>query len=59
VLQASIPGSSANREAQLVVPAGRVKPGKYALVFTGAAGPKGQPTADEVLRLAFAIEFLH
>lgn len=58
VLQVRIPGSFTNKELNLVVPANRVKPGKYALVFTGDPGAKGQPTRDEVLRLSFAIEFL-
>lgn len=59
VVEALIPGTSANREAQLVVPAGRVKPGRYALVFTGAPGAKGQEAAAEVLRLGFVLEFPH
>src|SRR6266581_3043670 len=58
LLQLSVPGSSANKEAHVVVPAGLVQPGKYALVFTGAPGLKARPLADEVLRLAFSIEFL-
>jgi len=58
LLQLSVPGSSANKEMHLVVPAGLVQPGKYALVFTGAPGSKARPLADEVLRLTFAIEFL-
>jgi hypothetical protein len=58
VLQARVPGSFTNKELNLVVPAGRVKPGKYTLIFTGDAGSKGQPTKDEVLRLSFSIELL-
>jgi hypothetical protein len=58
VLQVRVPGSFTNKELNLVVPANRVKPGKYTLVFTGDPGAKGQPTKDEVLRLTFAIEFL-
>ena len=58
LLQLSVPGSSANKEVHLVVPAGLVRPGKYALVFTADPGAKGQPTKDEVLRLSFSIEFL-
>ena len=58
LLQLSVPGSSANKEAHVVVPGGLVQPGKYALVFTGAPGSKARPLADEVLRLSFAIEFL-
>jgi hypothetical protein len=58
MLQLRVPGSFTNKELNLVVPAGVVKPGKYALVFTGDPGAKGQPTKDEVLRLSFTIEFL-
>jgi hypothetical protein len=58
VLEVRVPGSFTNKELNLVVPAGLVKPGKYALVFTGDPGSKGQPSKDEVLRLSFAIEFL-
>jgi hypothetical protein len=58
VLELRVPGSFTNKELNLVVPANRVKPGKYTLVFTGDPGSKGQPTKDEVLRLTFAIEFL-
>jgi hypothetical protein len=53
-----VPGSSINQEAQLVVPAGRVKPGKYSLVFTGVPGPREQGNGEEVLRLRFTVEFL-
>ncbi len=58
LLQANVPGSSANKEAYLVVPGGLVQPGKYSLVFFGGPGSQRQPTRDEVLRLNFAIEFL-
>jgi hypothetical protein len=58
LLQVTVPGSSTNRETQLVVPAGLVNPGKYSLVFTGIPGPSGQAASDEVLRLGFTIEFL-
>ena len=58
LLQVRVPGSFTNKELNLVVPAGVVKPGKYALVFTGDPESKGQPTKDEVLRLSFAVEFL-
>jgi hypothetical protein len=55
--QLAIPGTSTNREVQLTVPGGLVHAGKYSLVFTGgSSGMKGQPTADEVLRLTFTIE---
>jgi len=57
VLQVSLPGSSANKEAHLVVPAGLVRPGKYTLVFAGAPASQGQPPRDEVLRLGFTIAF--
>jgi hypothetical protein len=57
VLQVSLPGTSANKEAHLVVPAGLVRPGKYTLVFAGAPASKGQPPRDEVLRLHFVIAF--
>ncbi len=58
ILQLRVPGSFTNKELNLVVPANRVKPGKYTLIFTGDPGAKGQPSRDEVLRLSFAIEFL-
>jgi hypothetical protein len=58
VLQVRVLGSFTNKELNLVVPANSVKPGKYALVFTGDPGSMGQRTKDEVLRLGFAIEFL-
>jgi hypothetical protein len=57
VFQVTFPGTSTNREVQLAVPGGLVHAGKYNLVFTGGgSGIKGQPTADEVLRLTFTIE---
>src|SRR5260370_13346260 len=55
VLQVSLPGSSANKEAHLVVPGGLVRPGKYTLGFSGAPASNGQPSRDEGLRLDFAI----
>ncbi len=58
VLQVRVPGSFTNKELNLVIPANRIRPGKYTLVFTGDPGAKGQPTKDEVLRLSFAVEFL-
>jgi Putative zinc-finger len=58
ILQLRVPGSFTNKELNLVVPANRLKPGKYTLVFTADPGAKGQPTKDEVLRLDFAVEFL-
>ena len=58
VLQLRVPGRFTNKELELPVPANRVKPGKYTLVFTADPGATGQPTKNEVLRLTFAIEFL-
>jgi hypothetical protein len=58
VLEESVPGTSTNQEAQFVVPAGRVKPGKYSLVFTGVAGSQEQGNGEEVLRLRFTVELL-
>jgi hypothetical protein len=58
VLQLRVPGSFTNKELNLVIPANRIKPGKYTLVFTADRGAKGQPTKDEVQRLDFAVEFL-
>ncbi len=57
LLQVSIPGSSANREAHLVVPGGLVRPGKYHLVFAGDPDSKAQMTRGEVLRLGFTLNF--
>ena len=57
ILKANVPGSSVNQEAQFVVPAGSVKPGRYSLVFTGASGSGERGTGEEVLRLRFAVEF--
>jgi len=54
----SVPGTSTNQEAEFVVRGGRVKPGKYNLVFTGAPDSNGQGTREEVLRLGFSVEFL-
>jgi hypothetical protein len=58
VLQVAVPGSNTNQEAQFVVPAGTVKPGKYNLVFMGGPGSRGQGSGMEVLRLGFAVEFI-
>lgn len=58
VLQVRIPGSSANREVQLAVPGGAVRPGKYILVISGASDQKGDAAKDEVLRLGFSVEIL-
>ena len=56
LFQVNIPGTSANKEAHLVVPGGLVHRGKYQLVFTEATGSKGQTAGSEVLRLGFSIE---
>ena len=58
VFQVKLPGSYANKEVNLVVPAGSLKTGKYALVFSGAQTAQGQPNQQEVLRLTFSIEIL-
>lgn len=58
LLQVNIPGSLTNKEAQLVVPAGLLQPGKYALVFTGNPGSNAQTNKEELLRLGFSVEFL-
>ncbi len=58
LLEQSVPGSSANKEAQLVVRGGLVQPGKYSLVFTGAPSGGGLGSGTEVLRLGFSVEFL-
>ena len=58
ILQLRVPGSFTNKELNLVLPANRIKPGRYTLVFSGDPGAKGQPTKDEVLRLSFVVEFL-
>lgn len=55
--EVNVPGSSANKEAHVSVPAELVRPGKYSLVFFGAPVSQGQPSRDKVLQLAFAIEF--
>jgi Putative zinc-finger len=56
--QVKVPGALANKEINLVVPAGSVKTGKYALVFTGVPSASKQPARDEVLRLGFSVEIL-
>lgn len=58
LVQETLPGTSANQEAELVVRGGLVKPGKYSLVFTGVPGSNGQGAREEVLRLGFSVEFL-
>jgi len=56
-----VPGTFVNQEVHLVIPAGGLKTGKYALVFT-AASPASvgnpQPSGEEVLRLGFSVEIL-
>jgi hypothetical protein len=56
--QVKVPGAFANQEVHLVIPAGGLKTGKYALVFTGAAARDAQPAGQEVLRLRFSVEIL-
>jgi len=58
LLREMLPGTSTNKEAELAVRGGLVKPGKYALVFTGAPGSSGGGNQQEVLRLGFSVEFL-
>jgi len=58
LLRESLPGTSTNKEAELAVRGGLVKPGKYNVVFTGAQDAKGQGGGAEVLRLSFSVEFL-
>jgi hypothetical protein len=58
LLQVNIPGSLTNKEAQLVVPAGLLQPGKYALVFAGNPASNVQTNKEELLRLGFSVEFL-
>jgi hypothetical protein len=58
LLRQIVPGSSTNKEAELAVRGGLVKPGKYNLVFTGAPSASGQGSGEEVLRLSFSVEFL-
>jgi hypothetical protein len=58
LLEEMVPGSSTNKEAQLAVRGGLVKPGKYNLVFTGVPGSSDQGSGQEVLRLGFSVEFL-
>lgn len=56
LFQVKLPEAFANKEVNLVVPAGSVKTGKYALVFTGPSN--AQSSGEEVLRLGFSIEIL-
>jgi len=58
LFQVKVPGAFANKEVNLVVPAGSVKTGKYALVFTGASNVDTQTSREEVLRLGFSVEIL-
>src|SRR5260370_20161250 len=55
VLQVSLPGSSATKEAHFVVPPGLVRPGQYTHVCFGASGAKGPPPRDQGLHLDFPI----
>jgi hypothetical protein len=59
VVQVKLPGTSANREVQVVVAARLFHAGKYYLVLAGDPEAKGQLTkANELARLPFTIEFL-
>jgi hypothetical protein len=58
LLQVKVPGSSTNREIQVVVPAGLIKPGRYSLVFTGIPRASEGAASQEVLHLSFTVEFL-
>jgi hypothetical protein len=58
LLQVSIAGETANKEAHLVIPGGLLHPGKYDLVFAGDPETKGQMTKEnEVARLSFIVAF--
>jgi Putative zinc-finger len=57
LMQATLPGSSANHEVELAVRGGLVKPGKYNIVFMGLPDSNSQGAREEVLRLGFYIEF--
>lgn len=58
LFQMKVPGTLANKEVNVVVPAGSVKTGKYALVFTGAPTANKQASREEVLRLSFSVDIL-
>jgi hypothetical protein len=58
MFQVAVYGSRRNKSVQLAVPAGRLKPGNYVLIFTGDQGAKDQATGIEVLRFRFSVEFL-
>jgi hypothetical protein len=58
LFQMKVPGALANKEVNLVVPAGSMKTGKYALVFAGVSAASKQPSREEVLRLTFSVEIL-
>jgi anti-sigma factor RsiW len=58
VFQVTVPDSRRNKSIQLAIPAGRVKPGMYALIFTGGSTPNAPSTGSEVLRFRFLVEFL-
>ena len=58
LLQVSIPSSSVNKEVHLAVPGGLVRPGKYHLGFTGAAGLWGRPATGEIPSLGFSVDIL-
>ena len=58
LLRQIVPGSSTNKEAELAIRGGLVKPGSYNLVFTGVPSSSSQGSGEEVLRLRFSVEFL-
>lgn len=55
VLSFAVGGEMTNREMHVVVPAGKVQPGNYALVFSGEPDGNRSP-APEVQRIPFVIE---
>jgi hypothetical protein len=55
VLQLALPGTSRNREVEIVIPGGLVHAGDYSMVFTGSDA-KGQPKPEEEMRITFTIE---
>lgn len=57
VFQLPLPGTSRNREVQLVIPGGLVHAGDYSLVFTSGSETKGQQKSNEEMRINFTVEF--
>lgn len=59
VLQVKLPGTSVNREVQVVVAARLFQAGKYYLVLAGDPEAKGRLIKEnELIRLPFTVEFL-